>query len=197
MTKVTRRVVDGGAAGLDILAFGTKAEIKTYLVTSEIDGAKDVFFRSKSTQNGSWAVGDLMGGHVVDTADVSGGGVGVAAGWAAYVTSGIGSSVVYRVYGSTTGARNVPFLDVVPDGIAPINNGTGNLGTSLLQFLQGFIRSLFFGSAGAVLTSHTATPEGAITAPVGSICTDTTNGVIYSKKTGTGNTGWKLVTQAV
>ncbi len=39
-------------------------------------------------------------------------------------------------------------------------------------------------------------PESSIAAPVGAICRDTTNGVIYVKHTGTGNTGWKLVTQA-
>jgi len=43
---------------------------------------------------------------------------------------------------------------------------------------------------------HTATPEGAITAPVGAICTDVTNGELYVKKTGTGNTGWKQITHA-
>ena len=33
-------------------------------------------------------------------------------------------------------------------------------------------------------------PEGVVTAPVGSLYTDTTNGVLYIKETGTGNTGW-------
>lgn len=49
--------------------------------------------------------------------------------------------------------------------------------------------SLFF-------TSAAGSPEGVITANIGSFYTDTTNGVAYMKKSGTGNTGWKLVTQA-
>lgn len=39
-------------------------------------------------------------------------------------------------------------------------------------------------------------PEGAQAAPVGSIYIRTGNGTIYVKNSGTGNTGWKLVTQA-
>lgn len=37
-------------------------------------------------------------------------------------------------------------------------------------------------------------PEGAITAPVGSLYRDTTNGVAYIKQTGVGNTGWVVMT---
>lgn len=39
-------------------------------------------------------------------------------------------------------------------------------------------------------------PESSVSAPVGCLWLDTTNGVMYVKKSGTGNTGWKLVTQA-
>lgn len=33
-------------------------------------------------------------------------------------------------------------------------------------------------------------PEGVVTAPVGSFYFDLANGVIYGKQTGSGNTGW-------
>lgn len=46
---------------------------------------------------------------------------------------------------------------------------------------------------GPRIVANAGTPEGAVTAPVGSICTDTTNGELYIKNTGTGNTGWKLM----
>ncbi len=39
-------------------------------------------------------------------------------------------------------------------------------------------------------------PEGVVSAGLGSLASDTTNGELYIKKTGTGNTGWKLVTHA-
>ncbi|MNL43192.1 hypothetical protein D3C87_1656970 [compost metagenome] len=51
-------------------------------------------------------------------------------------------------------------------------------------------------AAGAGITAFAGNPESNVTAPPGCICADITNGVIYVKKTGTGNTGWKLVTQA-
>lgn len=44
----------------------------------------------------------------------------------------------------------------------------------------------------AVLT-HTATPEGAVTAAVGRLCVDTTSGTLYIKTSGSGNTGWTVV----
>ena len=52
-------------------------------------------------------------------------------------------------------------------------------------------------AAGFYSGSGAGTPESAQTAPIGSVYYDRTNGVQYMKKSGTGNTGWKLVTQAV
>jgi hypothetical protein len=40
------------------------------------------------------------------------------------------------------------------------------------------------------------TPETNITANIGSICTDTTNGDLYLKSTDASNTGWRLVASA-
>lgn len=45
----------------------------------------------------------------------------------------------------------------------------------------------------ATLKSGAGSPEGATTAGVGAIYRDTTNGVIYTKLSGTGNTGWAKV----
>ncbi|MGN7818774.1 glycosyl hydrolase family 28-related protein [Chitinophaga sp. 22536] len=47
---------------------------------------------------------------------------------------------------------------------------------------------------GVQYSSGSGSPEGAVTAPVGSWYSDTTNGLPYFKKTGTGNTGWKQIT---
>lgn len=46
------------------------------------------------------------------------------------------------------------------------------------------------------VTQYAGSPESNVTADPGSFCLDTTNGEAYIKKTGTGNTGWKLVTHA-
>lgn len=37
------------------------------------------------------------------------------------------------------------------------------------------------------------TPEASVTAPVGSLCSDYTNGNLYKKSTGVGNTGWSIM----
>lgn len=46
------------------------------------------------------------------------------------------------------------------------------------------------GSGGPTITSSNATPEAAITAPIGSKHRNTTTGIDFIKRTGTGNTGW-------
>lgn len=47
--------------------------------------------------------------------------------------------------------------------------------------------------AGAMLKSGSGSPEGVTTASVGAIYRDTTNGTLYEKRTGSGNTGWVLI----
>ena len=51
-----------------------------------------------------------------------------------------------------------------------------------------------FGLTGAavVQTRYAGTPEAHVTASPGALCSDTTNGQLYIKRTGTGNTGWKV-----
>jgi hypothetical protein len=46
------------------------------------------------------------------------------------------------------------------------------------------------------VTSFAGSPENNVTAGPGTYCADTTNGEGYIKHTGTGNTGWKLITHA-
>lgn len=50
--------------------------------------------------------------------------------------------------------------------------------------------------AGLGIYVRAGSPEGAVTAVVGSLCLDSTNGEVYVKNSGTGNTGWKLITRA-
>lgn len=60
------------------------------------------------------------------------------------------------------------------------------------------VESLFLGDPenNIIVTYNAGTPESVVEAGIGSICVDVTNGVIYVKNSGTGDTGWKLVTQA-
>lgn len=53
--------------------------------------------------------------------------------------------------------------------------------------------SLEFGIGGPGITKHNATPEGAVTAPVGSLVLRSDTGDLYRKTSGSGNTGWTIV----
>lgn len=44
-------------------------------------------------------------------------------------------------------------------------------------------------------TVSAGSPEGVVTANKGALCSDTTNGRLYVKNSGSGNTGWQIVTQ--
>jgi len=44
-----------------------------------------------------------------------------------------------------------------------------------------------------LIRKNAGSPEGSVTAPVGAVCQDTTNGIFYVKTVGTGNTGWAAV----
>ncbi len=53
---------------------------------------------------------------------------------------------------------------------------------------------LEFGSSGPRIMSGTGSPEGAVTAPIGSVWINTSDGVRYDKISGTGNTRWSTAT---
>lgn len=51
---------------------------------------------------------------------------------------------------------------------------------------------LEFGSSGPRIMTQSASPEGVVSAPVGSEVINTTDGSKYDKIDGTGSTGWAL-----
>jgi len=149
------------------------------------------------TQTGTAALGAYSTGYLVSRAGPSGrrgaGFVGKQTG-----PNAQDMGMVFVVNGTTVGGDDVlvegPTVDHLGN-IVPDTADTRSLGAAALKWL-GYFRTVFFGPSTAVLTSNAGSPESVVAAPVGSICTDTANGVAYMKKTGTGNTGWKLVTQA-
>lgn len=77
--------------------------------------------------------------------------------------------------------------------------GAGGASAYDAAFFRSGIGEMTIGGASAstlgniktnLLRNNAGTPESAVTAPVGAIAQDTTNGAVYVKKTGTGNTGW-------
>lgn len=82
------------------------------------------------------------------------------------------------IYLGSSAAGNRVVGIAASNSSAQVNN---NEATNVLLGLTGSTVGLFINGA---------TPEGTITAGVGSICTDTAGGKLYVKATGTGNTGW-------
>lgn len=72
----------------------------------------------------------------------------------------------------------------------PSSDNVINLGGASNRWANGFINQLRPGSGTAIWTTGAGSPEGVLTAVVGSLYTDTTGGKLYVKATGTGNTGW-------
>lgn len=75
----------------------------------------------------------------------------------------------------------------------PVTDNAQVLGRVTERWSSVFSRQFLPGAGTAIWTSGTGTPEGAITAPVGSLYTNTTGGsgtTLYIKESGAGNTGW-------
>lgn len=83
-------------------------------------------------------------------------------------------AVKKATYSANTATGNVttPLVDYPGDGVLCVSGGYGTPGSSY---------------------SSSASPEGVIAAPIGSLATSRTTGLLYSKTSGTGNTGWALV----
>lgn len=105
-----------------------------------------------------------------------------------------GASAITSAYGvfiksQTRGATNNYGLYVeAPSAGATDNFSIYSLGNIRLDGI------LYWGAAASAISDRpgSGSPEGAVTAPPGSTYRDTANGLFYVKRTGTGNTGWKL-----
>lgn len=95
------------------------------------------------------------------------------------------------------GINNATVLEINPAGhFAPTTNLVGDLGISTNRFSQVYAFQLNLGdtsSNGVYIRSGAGSPEGNVTAPVGSLYLNTsgsTSTTLYVKTSGTGNTGW-------
>ena len=100
-------------------------------------------------------------------------------------TMGLVTNGVVRVtFGSTTTTSTT---------WTPVTDISINHGSAALRFANGYYKSLRPGSGTIIITSGIGSPEGSLSAPVGSQYTreDGVAGtLVYLKQTGTGNTGW-------
>jgi hypothetical protein len=77
--------------------------------------------------------------------------------------------------------------------VYPMTDSTKSVGSASNRWANVFGNQFRPGSGGSIWTSGSGTPEGAVTAPVGSLFTRTDGGAsttLYVKESGTGNTGW-------
>ena len=98
-----------------------------------------------------------------------------------------GSGGVYAVVAGSTIAQ------FYSGGLRPQTDNTLTLGTASQRWVDTYSGRFRPGAGGPIWTSGTGTPEGAVTAPVGSMFTRTDGGAgatLYVKESGAGNTGW-------
>ena len=77
--------------------------------------------------------------------------------------------------------------------VRPTVDNTNDLGATTRRWAKLYSTELHIGGGEPIITSGVGTPEGQITAPVGSMFTRTDGGAgttLYIKESGTGNTGW-------
>ena len=75
----------------------------------------------------------------------------------------------------------------------PLADMTTYLGFTNKRWQDGYIARLHPGDANVLWTSGSGSPEGSVTAPVGSLYTNTSGGAnttLHIKESGSGNTGW-------
>lgn len=112
--------------------------------------------------------------------------------------NGLGASkftTEWRFATTTSGATSATDKVLITNA-GNFNATTDNsqtLGTASVRWGSTYSTKVYIGAGTAYITSGTGTPEGSVTAPVGSLYTRTDGGAgttLYVKESGSGNTGW-------
>lgn len=114
--------------------------------------------------------------------------------WTIGNNNGSGFSTVNSGSGGVyLGVSAISIAQAYSGGFRAATDNTLNLGTASQRWAQTYSTNFRPGAGTATWTSGTGTPEGAVTATVGSLFTRTDGGAsttLYIKESGTGNTGW-------
>ena len=94
-----------------------------------------------------------------------------------------------------TGGAMVEYLRLSPvlNALYPVTDDVIGLGRSTNRFNRAYSKEFRPGSGAPIWTSGAGSPNGNVTAPVGSLYTDTSGGAtttLYVKESGTGSAGW-------
>jgi hypothetical protein len=113
------------------------------------------------------------------------------------IISSAGSSVTasaLRIFAATAaGTLGTEIIALGTAIVAPGVDAATALGSAAKRFTNTYSQIFRPGTGAAIWTSGTSSPEGVLTAPVGSFYTRTDGGAgttLYIKESGTGNTGW-------
>lgn len=207
---VDRNIVgNSGYEGIYVAAFNVKTSNNKPFFSGQVTSSRGTGIKVSSIADNYMSVNDepqdnLADGWLIDSCDnaiIMGGDPNNNAGAAVSINAGSYHRLAYHVGG---GERTVStaaikfagspaniFADVTynPAAATAASSGTIPSSPSLVR-----INGLLAGTV--AITTNAGSPEGVITANLGSYCADTTNGEGYIKKSGTGNTGWKLITHA-
>lgn len=96
-----------------------------------------------------------------------------------------GGDFIFRAGAGSNGARYGAFR--------PFTDANGSLGDVAARWEDTYSQRFRPGAGAVIWTSGSGTPEGAVTAPVGSLFTRTDGGAnttLYVKESGSSNTGW-------
>lgn len=211
-------VLDGIPVGLTATELGyvdgVTSAIQTQIntkVTGPASATDNAIMRfdgttGKLAQNSGWTMDDS---NVMTT---TGGGVVVNGSTGGQFLSGNVFGYAGAVIYNTAGDANVAFgflpagvmsfLGYPSAGMVSGAGGASSIDTAMVRSAAG--EWTFYGASGSVLgnlvtsrlRANAGTPESVVTAGVGAISHDTTNGVLYVKATGTGNTGWVSLQRA-
>lgn len=111
-----------------------------------------------------------------------------------FVGEGSTGSTAIVFYTGTGAAPEVARFRITTAGnFRPETDNSDSVGTSSYRLSNVYSTNFRPGAGTATWTSGTGTPEGAVTATVGSLFTRTDGGAsttLYVKESGTGNTGW-------
>ena len=107
----------------------------------------------------------------------------------------VDGNVLSILYGdvSVVDKLGTSLIDFLEDIIKPGADNTVSFGTLTKRWKEVFADVFMPGAGTVIWTSGSGTPESAVTAPIGSLYTDTggsTGTTLYVKESGAGNTGW-------
>jgi hypothetical protein len=166
--------------------------------SADVNPMRIVYRKSRGTSAAPTIVGSNESILDIDAAAFEGTTFGIAARLSATTrgASSAGATPGAWIFSTTSAGAAVPTQRIiVSEGghFFPLADNVYACGSSGFAWANNYSRNFRPGTGTAIWTSGAGTPEAVVTAPVGSLYTNTSGGAsttLYVKETGAGNTGW-------